>query len=291
MQLMNKKNIIIATGVISLLVLTLVALFIYNTQTVQINVAPESAKITLDGKVITNDSRQWVKQGSHSVTISADGFTPLTEDLSAQGVQETNYLFCLKPETSEARTTISNRRNSTICEGADGNHLTELSRIVHAKNPFLSDLPFNEGLFSIGQGLSQKDPKNPQSFGVYVHYYNDASLVDAKKWLSSKTDINKLEVIYSKDYSDSRQTGGDRTPQYADLLANFPNVKNLPFKDPYYTISYRSLNSKDLRIVILTSSPRYRYVALNQLRSLGFKPEDYIVEFADFVNPLEKDLK
>lgn len=286
-EYVNRRVMLFGVALVGVSLAILGAVTFYNARTMPIIAAPESAKILLDGKEISNGSRQWVREGDHTVTVSADGFKTLTEKLSAQGKQDTNYLFCLQPLTSAAKDTINNARNSPICEGVAGRYQKELANKVYAANPILKSLPFNEGLFSIGQGLSEKYPNDEEKFALYVHYYNDEALADAKKWLAAHGDLNSLEVIYSKDYSDNRTTGGDLSPAYAALKKNYPIVDKLPYKNPYYTISYRSQNSHDLRLVVFTSSPRWRYTAVQQLNILGFDPTDYPIEFVDFLNPLE----
>lgn len=289
MQFMTRKNITILVSIASVFGLIIIGLVFYNTQTAPIRVAPENAKIRIDGKEVVNNSRQWIKWSDHTVEISADGFETLTEKLSEQGAQQDDYLFCLNPISDRAKATLSSKKNTAICDGVGGRYQKVLAKKAYDNNPILNDIPFNEGLFSIGQGLSQKENKTKDDFGIYVHYYNDESLADAKKWISDRADITKLEVIYIKDYHDTRVAGELKTADYKALESNFPIVKYLPYKDPYYLIGYRSTNSKDLRLVIYTSSPRYRYAALQQLAVLGYNQTDYDIEFVDYTNPLGKD--
>lgn len=285
---MSRKNITIIIGFAVIFAILLAGIIFYNTQTIPIRVAPENAKILLDGKEIANESRQWVKWSSdHTISISADGYTSLTEKISEQGVQTVDYMFCLVPESTRLKDEqTSSQRDSQICDGVGGRYQNELARKVHEKNPILNEIPINEGLFSIGQGLSVKNKGDGEKFALYVHYYNNESLADAKKWISERADINSLEVIYVKDYSEKRVAGNDTSAAYKALEKNYPLVGKLPFKDPYFTISYRSLNDKDLRLVIYTPSPRFRYEALRQLRILGFNQADYDIEFVDYSNPL-----
>lgn len=154
------------------------------------------------------------------------------------------------------------------------------------KNPLIRYLPHNNGLFSIGQGASKKTPGDPTTSAVYVHYLTPASKDEATKWIEKRTDITKLEVIYLNDYRDNRTAGLAFEEYYSTLSQNFPLVTKLPFRDPYYTISYRSDNEKDFSLVVYTPSPRYRYAAINQIRTFGYDPSDYKIEFVDYSNPL-----
>ena len=67
-----------------------------------------------------------------------------------------------------------------------------------------------------------------------------------------------------------------------------PILKKIPYTDPYYQISYKTVSatSNDIIITIHTPSPRYRYYAIRELKSWGYDPTDYTIEFTDFVNPL-----
>lgn len=69
--------------------------------------------------------------------------------------------------------------------------------------------------------------------------------------------------------------------------AKWPIVKTLPIKDPYFTISYVHHNDETISLKISGTSPRYRMLALQHLRSRGFDPTEYKIEFVGFTNPLE----
>lgn len=78
----------------------------------------------------------------------------------------------------------------------------------------------------------------------------------------------------------------EQPPQVSFFEAN-PIAKKLPYKDPYYIISYKTIGTtNDIIITIHTPSPRYRYYALKQMYALGFDPTDYIIEYPQYTNPL-----
>lgn len=66
----------------------------------------------------------------------------------------------------------------------------------------------------------------------------------------------------------------------------WPIVSSLPLRDPYFTIGYKNIDDKDILLTIKATSPRYRELALDQLRKKGFEPTDYHIEFIGFKNPL-----
>lgn len=65
-----------------------------------------------------------------------------------------------------------------------------------------------------------------------------------------------------------------------------PIASVLPFTDPYYTISYQVQDDNSIMITIATPSPRYRYLAVEKLRTLGYNPTDFRILFTDYKNPL-----
>lgn len=66
-----------------------------------------------------------------------------------------------------------------------------------------------------------------------------------------------------------------------------PIITKLPYRDPYFIVSYKTIDSgSDIIVTVHTSSPRYRYYAMKQIYALGFDPTDYVVEYNDFKNPL-----
>ena len=67
---------------------------------------------------------------------------------------------------------------------------------------------------------------------------------------------------------------------------NNPVTAKLPYDDPYFQINY-VVEDDDVIVTITTPSPRYRYLAVQKFRELGFDPSDYQIRFTDFTNPLE----
>jgi hypothetical protein len=64
-------------------------------------------------------------------------------------------------------------------------------------------------------------------------------------------------------------------------------LRSLPYKTPYYSISYNTSDSQQITLQVFSESPRFRYVALQQI--LKFDQEaiqKYPIQFVDFKNPL-----
>ncbi len=100
----------------------------------------------------------------------------------------------------------------------------------------------------------------------------------AKKWVES----------HDMDYKKNEEFGAiEARANGAYFRKKNPITAVLPYKDPYYTLSYMTNNADTIELIVTTPSPRYRYFAIEKLRELGFNPTDFSIRFEDFKNPLE----
>ena len=100
---------------------------------------------------------------------------------------------------------------------------------------------------------------------------------DAKKWADQHKD----------EYSKNEQYGAIEADQAGKYFsAKNPITDKLPFKDPYFTISYQARDDLSIKLLVDTPSPRYRFYAIEKIRELGYDPTDFEIEFSDFHNPL-----
>lgn len=103
-----------------------------------------------------------------------------------------------------------------------------------------------------------------------------AQTAAAKKWLS--------------EHQDQVQKASEETEQISILnqkkaQQDFDIASALPYQDPYYTIGY-TLNTTPQKVSVTTESPQYRYAAIQQIRNMGYNPDDYGIVFYNFTNPL-----
>ncbi len=98
----------------------------------------------------------------------------------------------------------------------------------------------------------------------------------AKNWADRHDSDYKANEAYG---AIEARTNGDYFKQQNPIT----NV--LPYTDPYYEIAYTS-DHTNVTITISTPSPRYRYIAIQKFRELGFNPSDFKIQFVDFSNPL-----
>lgn len=101
---------------------------------------------------------------------------------------------------------------------------------------------------------------------------------DAKKWAAE----------HSKDYKDNEKYGAIEASSNGEYFSAInPITKKLPFTDPYYKIGYIVGEKQSITITISTTSPRWRFYAIEKIREWGFEPTDFVIIFTDFKNPLE----
>jgi len=101
----------------------------------------------------------------------------------------------------------------------------------------------------------------------------------------------------AKKWADKHQSEYSRNEQYGAVAAaadgkyfadKNPITKKLPFKNPYYTIGYKTQGDAPVTLTIVTPSPRYRFYAIEKIREWGFDPTHFRIEFQGFKNPLEE---
>lgn len=102
---------------------------------------------------------------------------------------------------------------------------------------------------------------------------------DAKEWAAH----------HQNEYKDNEKYGALQARAEGEYIADKnPITKKLPFKDPYYTIGYTVVDNKAITLTVSTTSPRYRFYAVEKIREWGYDPTDFKVVFKDFSNPLER---
>lgn len=101
---------------------------------------------------------------------------------------------------------------------------------------------------------------------------------EAKKWAQDN---------HSK-YSELEKIGGAIAAKNGEKFhKENPIVNNLPYENPYYTIGYQSADDKTIILTISAVSARYRYNALQQIRSWGYDPTDFKILYTNYVSQLQ----
>lgn len=109
--------------------------------------------------------------------------------------------------------------------------------------------------------------------------------------LSPKSEEAKAWYERSRhEYAKIEQLSLAQAHKYGEAFQErWPIVTSLPLRDPYFTIGYKNVDDRDIILTIKATSPRYRELALDELRVKGYEPTDYKIEFSGFTNPLEEE--
>lgn len=118
--------------------------------------------------------------------------------------------------------------------------------------------------------IDTKTNSAPKAFFVLTPQ-NDEALEWAKK---NNTAYLKLE----------KEAGEYYEKQDAKTLEKYPIIKDLPYRSSLYSIEYYQ-KGDDFRVQIKSPDALGRQVAIERLKTLGYEPTDYIVEFLGLDNP------
>lgn len=83
------------------------------------------------------------------------------------------------------------------------------------------------------------------------------------------------------------ESGKQSQQQGVDLLKQSPILQNIPYRSTYYNIDYRKDNTGKIFIEITAETALGRQVAMEKIRSWGFEPTDYAIDFLGIPNPFE----
>lgn len=128
-------------------------------QRVIVAVAPASAKVEIDNKVV-KDKEVLLTLGKHSYRVSYDGFrTASGEIVVRDDGKKTPIVAGLTPESSAAKKLYAEIRSEyTAIEAVAGISAEENGALFAEKNPLTRQLPYTNMLFSIGYRLDPADP-------------------------------------------------------------------------------------------------------------------------------------
>lgn len=129
-----------------------------NNSYVQIEVAPKSAHVALDGKS-SGAGKIAVPSASHTVTVSKQGFSTQTRTVTTQPDKTTYAGFALLPNSPSTQSWYVNHQSDKLLADGIGSHEADfISSSALKKNPFLKQLPLlygdgHGGLVHISQGV------------------------------------------------------------------------------------------------------------------------------------------
>lgn len=283
----NKKILIIAA--VSLAALTIlgfiITTYITRKDNIQILVAPQNAIVKLDDKPVQANKPFYVAPGKHTLLITADKFTSIKEDLTVTDTYQ-GFAYCLVPAESDAENYKSNPDNEYICEAANGQAYLKESQAAIDKYPVIAKLPYEDGTFKIGQGVTEEN-----EVAIYVHYSSAKSKSEALDWIHRHQRDNLPPIIYTDDYEQTDRIGGIDSPLDKILVGKYPIVKDLPVDGIIFKLGYRidesDASGESIKLTIAADSPQGRMAALREIKAHNTNPLDYKIEFTNF----ESDVK
>ncbi len=132
----------------------------------------------------------------------------------------------------------------------------------------------------------EKDGFSPRQETIIVSVKKDQNVLavsldpqsnTAKQWVSE----------HQSDYMNNEQYGSIQANTDGKYFTDLnPITTKLPYTDPYFTIGYSANNDQTVTLNVTTPSPRYRFYAVEKIRSLGYDPTNFKIEFKDFHSPL-----
>lgn len=103
-------------------------------------------------------------------------------------------------------------------------------------------------------------------------------------------EANAWAKDHREEYLNAEAEAGNQTRQEGeDFFAANPLAQHLPIRTDYYAIDYTNDEANEVHVQISSTGPIGRQVALEEIRSLGFDPADYHIEFLEFANPFSKE--
>ena len=142
-QKKKKKILLITGGVIALIVLISAIFMIIESRksaTLEIMVAPISAKVSIDGKVYKNGTYKF-EPGRVEVTITMDGFDSKEETLDLQANVTTKLYTYLMPSDGTFGWYLEHEEDQMILNTIGDTEASENSKTYVEKYPIITALP------------------------------------------------------------------------------------------------------------------------------------------------------
>lgn len=286
---MSRKALVIS---ITLLVLTGVATIVYfyaiPKANVQIITAPRNATVTIGDQRVEQSKPTYIKKGTYQLSVEAPNFTPARKEITIEDTLKT-HSFCLEPTNKTIDQYLEENPDDRLtCEAAGGQEYKESTRKALEAYPILEKLPFEDGTYIIGQGRNENE-----EITLTLHYSTEKSKRDALEWLARNSAGKPLpEIVYFPDYIQTDRVSGKDSILDLGLRQKYSIILNLPLDLYIYKLGYRldpsDSSSKSIILTIESDTAAGRIGALRHIRTLGYNPTDYKIEF---INYQERSLK
>ena len=209
---LNQKTLTIAGVVVVILLLLIISIYyIYNRindATINVLVAPSSAKITIDNHTYTNGTYR-IPSGKHTVVLSKDDFETIEEEINIKSNETYNYYNYLVYKDGSMGWYADHPDDSGLLETIIP-YLGEVEyKSIEQKYPLLSHLPVKED------------------------YYNDSLTYHYKFDISYTIGADNTPIIIITDY-----TGNNKDRAYEKIRSFNCNPED-------YQIRYTDISEPD----------------------------------------------
>lgn len=196
---MKKKYVFLLIPVaVILLLMVLLVKESADKENLILNVAPESAIVTLDNNRFIRPGNHVLPEGKHTVAARKEGFGTVTKSFTISNDKTMTVDLLLNPNSEVGYDFLRKNEGEQLQrETLGGKAFDQKSSEAGNKNPLIYELPFIDQFYRIDYGASQKHPNDPTATAIYITLYNLSAREDALAWIRFKGyDPNKLEVIY-----------------------------------------------------------------------------------------------
>lgn len=258
----RKLAIIIIAAIFALIIIYSISTIIYraNKTKVIIYIAPKSAKITLNGSHVSNDSTIWLEQGNYHLRAELNEHLSVYEKDITIGSETVEIYSLLNSLDDEGQKYIEEHNQEyTKAEGLIGYLDNKEGQALIDKNPILGHLPINNTFYSISYTMDDKNKPTvtikaePDFVGVAVKRLKNFSDVE----LSSVNIIFANESPLKNYYPNPLQNISEFI-RAAFQLPDNTSISDAAEKDGYYYAKF-SVQNPDEEI-----DDTYYYVVLKK---------------------------
>lgn len=288
---MSRKTITISIVILLAVISLGAATFFYISPKPNIRVvtSPQSSIIKIGEKQIEQGKQHYIKKGTYQLSIEAKDFTSVKKEIVIGDDLQT-LSFCLTPNGKTPEQYIEeNPQDRLICEAAGGQEYNEFTKKVIEEYPILEQLPYEDGTFIIGQGRDDETG----DIVLTVHYSTEKSKQEAVEWINKTATGTPLPaLVYTQDYVQTDRVGGKDSQLDTELKRKYPIITSLPLDLYIFKIGYRidrsDSSGKSIKLTIDSDTVTGRIDAIRHIRTLGYNPTDYKIEF---INYQERNLR
>ena len=261
---------------------------------VTVQYAPYSAKVTLNGTQVKNNSKIWLQPGSYKVIVEFEHFESVERVVEISG--DYNYIIgTLKTVDDEGEAYVNSHKQEFIdVEGLVGDALNKEGIAIKKKYPILNYLPINNRLYSISYAYTDDNEPiinvkaTPEYLDVAVRKLKSLKNVDLTIY-----QINFLTTNPFTSYSEKSKSTPEDTIKSTFNLSNYKLSSGQNIADNYYAATiYKYDYDKDLiyshyRVLLKKSNDKWHIVADPQPLFTSKNTQDIPVDIINSANSLE----